>query len=217
MTGIQDAFGRGLGRVDGWLGRVENGMNLFAGVLIFGLMLLGVTQIVLRAVFRAPIFGYIDIVEFSMVGFAVLSISFVQRIGGHVRMELLVGYLKGRAHWLVEAIGTGLGIYIVAILIPSSYNHFERALRFGDSTIDIELVTWPGKLAVPVALSVLLVRLVIQLLGYARLIRDPQLTPVAVPLLKHVEEIAEEEIAHSEDDIRHEHLSAAERGGKQDA
>lgn len=192
-------------------------MNLFAGVLIFSLMFLGVTQILLWTVFRMPLFGYIDIVEVSMVGFAVLSISFVQRLGGHVRMELLVGHLKGRWHWLAETIGSALGIFIVTVLIPFSYKHFERALNFGDSTIDIELPTWPAKLVVPVALSVLLVRLIIQLLGYLRLLLSPELTPVAVPVLKRVEEVAEEEIQQSEDDIRHEHLSAAERGRSNDA
>ncbi|MDH3968481.1 MAG: TRAP transporter small permease, partial [Rhodospirillales bacterium] len=95
---MNDLFGRRLARADGLLARVENGLNLFAGVLIFGLMLLGVAQIVLRTAFRAPIFGYIDIVEVSMVGFAVLAISFVQRVGGHVRMELLVSRLTGRLH-----------------------------------------------------------------------------------------------------------------------
>lgn len=211
---ITDSFGRGLERVDRWLAVVENRLNLFAGILVFGLMLLGVTQIVLRTVFRSPIFGYIDIVEVSMVGFAVLAISFVQRVGGHVRMELLVSRLKGRAHWLAEALGTALGMFIVAVLIPYSYRHFVRAFEFGDSTIDIEIITWPAKLVVPVALGILLVRLTIQFAGYLRLVVHPRYEPVAVPLLKDVEQIAEDEIRHAEEDIVHEHLTDAERRGE---
>ncbi len=211
---MNDLFGRRLARADGLLAAVENGFNLCAGVLIFGLMFLGVTQIILRTAFRAPIFGYIDIVEVSMVGFAVLSISFVQRIGGHVRMELLVSHLTGRLHWLAEAVGTGLGIFIVAVLIPYSYRHFERALNFGDSTIDIEIPTWPAKLIVPIALSVLLVRLCVQMLGYWRLIAHPDRPPIAVPVFKDVEQLAEDEILHAEEDIVHEHLSDAEKGGE---
>jgi len=211
---MNDLFGRRLARADGLLAAVENGLNLFAGVLIFGLMLLGVAQIVLRTAFRAPIFGYIDIVEVSMVGFAVLAISFVQRVGGHVRMELLVSRLTGRLHWLAEAVGTGLGIFIVAVLIPYSYRHFERALYFGDSTIDIEIPTWPAKLVVPFALSVLLLRLCVQMLGYWRLIAHPDRPPVAVPVFKDVVQLAEEEILHAEEDIVQEHLSDAERGGR---
>ena len=191
---MTDGFGRLLGAGDRLLGRVENGLNLCAGVLIFALMLLGVVQIVLRTVFNAPIFGYIDVVEVSMVGFAVLSIAFVQRVGGHVRMEMLIGKLAGRVKWLVEALGTGLAGFIVAVLIPYSWDHFERAFEFGDSTIDIELVTWPAKLVVPVALSVLLLRLALQFGGYLRLAAAPGLEPVAVPSIKDAAERAQEEI-----------------------
>ena len=195
----RDGFGRVLKRLDRLQSVIENGLNLCAGVLIFALMLLGVAQIVLRTVFSAPIFGYIDIVEVSMVGFAVLSIAFVQRVGGHVRMELLVSRLQGRWLWLAELVGTGLAGFIVAVLIPHSYAHFKRAFEFGDSTIDIELATWPAKLVVPVALAVLLLRLCIQWAGYLRLLLRPDLTPVAVPSIKDAAAQAQEEISLADD------------------
>ena len=191
---MTDVFGRFLERADFLLNALESRLNLIAGLIVFALMFLGVIQIVLRTVFRTPIFGYIDIVEVAMVGFAVLAISYVQRVGGHVRMELLVARLRGRAHWLAETLSTMLGIFIVGVLIPYSYYHFQRAFNIGDSTIDIEIVTWPPKLIVPLALSVLMIRMWIQLGGYIRLSLNPALEPVAVPLLKDVEEIAEEEI-----------------------
>ena len=195
---IRDGFGRAIGRADRALGVVENGLNLCAGLLIFALMLLGVVQIILRAAFRAPIFGYIDVVETAMVGFAVLSIAFVQRVGGHVRMELVVARLSGRWRWGVEAFGTGLAAFIVAVLIPYAYQHFQRAFEFGDSTIDIELATWPAKLVVPAALAVLLARLIVQLAAYLRLAVNPDLMPVAAPSVKGAEERAAEEIQLAE-------------------
>ena len=195
---IRDGFGRAIGRADRALGVVENGLNLCAGLLIFALMLLGVVQIILRAAFRAPIFGYIDVVETAMVGFAVLSIAFVQRVGGHVRMELVVARLSGRWRWGVEAFGTGLAAFIVAVLIPYAYQHFQRAFEFGDSTIDIELATWPAKLVVPAALAVLLARLIVQLAAYLRLAVNPDLAPVAAPSVKGAEERAAEEIQLAE-------------------
>ena len=195
-----DAFGRALQWADRVLGRLENGFNLCAGALIFMLMLFGVAQIVLRTVFRAPIFGYIDVVEVAMVGFAVLSIAFVQRVGGHVRMELLISRLQGRARWLLETVGTALAAFLVAVLIPYSYAHFQRAFEFGDSTIDVELATWPAKLVVPVALAVLLLRLIVQLAGYWRLVLRPAANPVAVPVVKDAAEQAREEITLAEAD-----------------
>ena len=189
-----DRLGRLLRTADQLLLPVENALNLTAGLLIFGLMFLGMVQIVLRTLFRSPIFGYIDIVEFTMVAFALFSISYVQRLGGHVRMEIVVARLKGRVLWIAETIGVAVAICLVVVLIPYSYSHFFRSWSFGDSTIDIELPTWPGKLVVPIALCILLVRLIIQLFGYWRLVRDPKAEPIGVPVLKSVEEQAEEEI-----------------------
>lgn len=157
-------------------------------------MLMGMVQIVLRVVWRNPIYGYIDIIEVGMIAFALFSISYVMREGGHVRMELLVSNLKGRALWIAELLGVAVAFVITAILIPYSWTYFHRAWSFGDSTIDIELSTWPAKLVVPVMLSVLLVRLLIQLAGFLRLSMNPDLPPVAVPVLKSVEQQAEEEI-----------------------
>lgn len=194
---MHDLFGRVLASCDRALGIVENGLNLVAGALIFVLMLLGVAQIVMRTVFAAPIFGYIDIVEVAMVGFAVVSIAYVQRVGGHVRMELLVSRLEGRWLWGAELTSAGLAAFIVAVLIPYSYQHFERAFEFGDSTIDIELATWPAKLAVPLALTVLLVRLGVQIAGYLRLVLHPDRPPVAVPTIKDAAALAAEEISRA--------------------
>ena len=189
-----DRLGRWLRKADQKLLPLENALNLTAGLLIFGLMFLGMVQIVLRTLFRSPIFGYIDIVEFTMVAFALFSISYVQRLGGHVRMEIIVARLKGRALWIAETIGVAVAICLVVVLIPYSYFHFFRSWSFGDSTIDIELPTWPGKLVVPIALCILLARLIIQLFGYWRLVRDPRAEPIGVPVIKTVEEQAEEEI-----------------------
>ncbi len=190
----EDPAGRAILRADRLLAPVERAATLVGGLLVFGLMILGMVQIVLRNLFGAPIFGYIDIVEFGMIGFAIFGIAYLQRLGGHVRMELLIGRLKGRALWFAELVGVLAGMAIVAILIPYSYQHFGRAWELGDSTIDIELATWPGKLAVPIFLGLLLLRLIVQALAYLRLLLNPALAPLGVPHIRTVEEQARDEI-----------------------
>jgi hypothetical protein len=63
---------------------------------------------------------------------------------------------------------------------------------------------WPSKLAVPVAFALLWLRLLVQLVGYARLALDPQRRPVAVTTVLSPEELAAHEIEES--------VGAAERG-----
>ena len=189
-----DPLGRVLAQADRIFSYLENTTNVIAGVLIFALMCFGGTRILFR-IFQLPLYGFIDIVEVSMVGFAVLSVAFVQRLGGHVRMELILTSLRGRWLWFAETLGGLLAMFIVGILIPSSYSHFQRAFEYGDSTMDIELVTWPAKLVVPLALSILFGRLTIQTVGYMRMLYQPNSQPIAVPVIQSLEDKARFEAA----------------------
>lgn len=181
-------------RFDGALGRIENVFNLIAAGSILVLMLLAVVQILGRMFFNSPVPGFIDITEQAMAVFAFAGVAYCQRVGGHIRMEILVGKLKGRALWLAELIGVILILFTVVILIWGSWFHFDRAWTNGDSTMDISLPTWPSKLVVPVALSLLALRLLLQIYGYLRLVKKPDATPVAVPIIHDVAETAQHEI-----------------------
>ena len=162
--------------------KIESFLNLLAGITILCLILLAVAQIFGRKFFNTPLPGFIDWVEQFMAVFALLGIAYCQRLGGHIRMDILVGHFRGRLLWLTEIISILLMMLVVSALIYGSYFHFLRAYENGDSSIDIGLPLWPAKLLVPIALSLLLIRLVLQLWGYIRAFRHPEQTPVAVPI-----------------------------------
>ncbi|MDO6589992.1 TRAP transporter small permease [Loktanella sp. D2R18] len=183
-----------LARLDRGFIPIEDLANLLAAFAIMALMILGVLQIVLRTVFNTPIGGYIDLVELSMASMAFLGAAYTQRIGSHVRMELLVGAVRGRALWLVEAFGAAVALFIIGVLIYYSYGHFMRAYTLGDTTIDAEYVTWPSKLLVPIAFSIWWVRLALQFIGAVRLAIYPHATPIAVVITKDAAEQAQDEI-----------------------
>ena len=193
-----------LSALDRRLGRVETSFNLVAAFAIFILMLLGVWQVVGRTLFNAPVRGYIDFVELSVSTFAFLGIAYCQRLGGHVRMEMMLKPMRGRLLWGTEIFGTLVALAVVAVLIWYGWGHFLRAFQLGDSTIDAELPVWPSKLAVPVAFGLLWLRLLLQLAGYVRLALDPRRRPVAVTTVLTPEELAAHEIEES--------IGAAERG-----
>ncbi len=193
-TEERSADGAVLSRFDERLARVETAFNLIAALCIFALMFLGIAQVLGRKLFNAPMVGYIDFVELSMATFAFLGVAYCQRLGDHVRMELFLSFLKGRALWMFEAFATLAGLFIIAVLIYYGFEHFLRAYQIGDSTIDAELPVWPSKLLVPIAFSLLWLRLLVQLIGFLRLARRPQATPVAVPLIRSVSELAAHEI-----------------------
>ncbi|MDA7949132.1 MAG: TRAP transporter small permease subunit [Hyphomicrobiaceae bacterium] len=189
----ESAGARLLSKLDGRLAVVEDALSMLAAYFILGLMILGTINVIGRKM-GAPVWGYVDIVTLSMVTFSFLPISAMQRIGGHIRMELIVRQMSGRTLWVTEFFGVLVAVFIMTVLVYFSFTAFVRAFELGDSTIDREIATWPSKIWVPIAFSVLLARLVLQAIGYSRLIIDPKATPIAVPLMQEVAEVADKEI-----------------------
>ena len=187
-------FARFLGAADEGFFKFESALNLIAALVILAVMLIGVFQVFGRKLINFPVPGYVDIIEFVMTVFAFISIAYTQRLGGHVRMEIILKRLRGRALWIIEFLGTLTVLVIVAILAWFGYEHFLRAWTIGDSSIDIQIPIWPSKLLVPIAFAFLLVRLFIQLLGFLRLSAEPNAEPIGIPLIETVDEQAQHEI-----------------------
>lgn len=183
-----------LGKIDRLMQPLEDLANLLAAAAIFLLMVLGCSQIFMRSVLNKPISGYIDLVELSMASMAFLGAAYCQRLGAHIRMEILIGNLKGRWLWAFEIIGTLVALFIIAVLIWFGWDHFLRSYQLGDTTIDAEFPVWPSKLLVPFAFSLWFIRLSVQLAGSIRLFINPTLEPIGIAKILDVEEVAKDEI-----------------------
>lgn len=184
-----------LGAVDRLAHRIEKLTALISGAGIFALMLLGVVHVLGRKFFNLPIFGYIDVVEIMMSFLVFLGLAYTERLGGHIRMELFVSYLKGRWLSLFELVGVVLGLVLAGVLLVYSWDHAMRAYYLGDSSIDAELPLWPSKIVVPIALAMLFVRLLISFWAYMRILIDPSRELVGVAEVIDAEEQALREAA----------------------
>jgi TRAP-type mannitol/chloroaromatic compound transport system permease small subunit len=183
-----------LRQVDQVVSRVEDSLNLIAALAIFFLMFVGVVQIVGRTFFDFAIFGYIDWMEQASVLFAFLGIAYAQRLGSHIGMDLTMTW-RPSIRWKIELFGVSMALAIITVLVYASFTNFLRAYSIGDSTMDIRLPTWPAKLVVPLALSLLWLRLSLQIWGYVRMIAYPDAEPIAVPRLVTIETQVQDEIA----------------------
>lgn len=201
VTGTAPGEGGALGAIDRAVHIIERATALISGFGIFIMMLFGVAQIVSRKVINWPIPGYIDVVEIMMTFLVFLGLAYTERLGGHIRMEILVNQLKGRLLWLFELTGVIVGLFVCGVLIKYSWDHAIRAYSSGDSTIDIQLLWWPSKMVVPAALTLLFIRLLVSLWGYLRLAIDPTTPPVGVPEIIDVEEQARRDVAAAGVDI----------------
>ncbi|GAA6190754.1 TRAP transporter small permease [Phaeobacter gallaeciensis] len=179
-----------LSRFDRWLLSLEQALALLSGLAVFSLMVLAVVSVGGRNTANMPLPGYVDWIEQVMPLVAFMGISYVQRDGSHIRMDIVVGRLHGRALWFVEMLTVLLVLVLMVALVWGSWAHFQRSFDFSaplwsrDSSIDIGIPIWPAKLLAPVAFSVLCVRLVLQVWGYGRAFVLGLANPVAVPLIQ---------------------------------
>ena len=191
-----------ISRIDRGLYRIERVLALLSGLAVFSLMVLAVVSVGGRNFAGQPLPGYVDWIEQAMPLIAFMGISYVQRDGGHIRMDIVVGALRGRALWAVELITTLVILALMILLVWGSWAHFGRSFDFGspmwsrDSSMDINLPIWPAKLLAPVAFSVLCLRLLLQAVGYGRALVRGEEAPVAVPLVVDAATQAAEEARH---------------------
>lgn len=185
-----------ISRLDRKLLKLEQVFALISGLAVFSLMLMAVVSVAGRNTMNAPLPGYVDWIEQAMPLIAFMGIAYVQRDGGHIRMDIVIGALRGRALWLFELISVLLILVLMLALVWGSWSHFSRSFDFAaplwsrDSSIDIGLPIWPAKLLAPVAFSVLCLRLLLQAWGYGRAMVLGLDTPVAVPLIQDAAEQA---------------------------
>lgn len=177
-------------------------MAIVCGLAAMSLMFLAALSVSGRTFFNKPLVGYIDWIEQIMPLIAFLAISYTQREGGHIRMDILVARLKGRTLWAFELLTTLAVLILIVFLLYGSWAHFERSFDFSrplwsnDSSIDIALPLWPAKLLAPIAFSILCLRLLVQIVGYGRAFFLNLSEPVAVPLVQSAAAQAAEEARH---------------------
>ncbi|MCZ4352772.1 TRAP transporter small permease [Roseovarius aestuarii] len=178
-----------LSRIDHRLYSLERFLALISGLAVFSLMVMAVFSVSGRNLFNQPLSGYVDWIEQAMPLIAFMGASYAMRDGGHIRMDIVVGALRGRVLWLVELVTTVAVLALMILLIWGTWAHFSRSFDFAsplwsrDSSMDIALPLWPAKLLAPVAFSVLALRLLLQVWGYGRAFVTGSDAPVAVPLV----------------------------------
>lgn len=191
-----------LSQVDQKLNTVGKYLALLSGLAVFSLMILAVLSVGGRNVINQPLSGYVDWIEQAMPLIAFMGISYTQRNGGHIRMDMVVGKLSGRTLYFVELLTTVLILCLMILIVWGSWAHFSRSFDFSaplwsrDSSMDIALPLWPAKLLAPVAFSVLCLQLVVQIWGYAVAFISGTDQPVAVPLIEDVATQAANEAEH---------------------
>jgi len=147
-----------LSKLDRGLHKIETLFALISGLAVFSLMMLAVISVTGIHSINQPLPGYVDWIEQAMPLIAFMGVAYTQRNGGHIRMDILVSFLKGRSLWAVEFITVLFMLLVMILIIWGSWAHFARSFDFSapmlsrDSSMDIAIPLWPAKILAPVAL-----------------------------------------------------------------
>jgi TRAP-type C4-dicarboxylate transport system permease small subunit len=114
--------------------KIENGVhyvgNIFVAmgcVMLMILMFLGASDIIGRYIFNSPILGTMEISGILLAGIVLLGLAYTQRMGAHVRVELLISRYSTRARAIVTFIGLCLSLVLFILIVWQS---FEIAMKY---------------------------------------------------------------------------------------
>jgi C4-dicarboxylate transporter DctQ subunit len=186
-----------LERLDRVQRRIEAILNQLSGIAIMSVLAIVVAEVAMRALFNTPIPGQIDMVELILPCVALLGLAYCHQKASHVRMGALLAMLTGRRLWIAELCNTVPTIFLFGVLTWGSWTSMTRAYVTGDSTMEVEIITWPAKLAICLAIFVLLLRLVLQFFGYLRLFQQPDAKLLGVPEQMSLDEFVQSKAAES--------------------
>jgi C4-dicarboxylate transporter DctQ subunit len=143
---------------------IETILNVIGVIFILILMLFTASEIIARYVFTSPIPGYVEDVELIMAAIVFLGIGYTQRVGAHIRMDMVITRIKGRFYHIAEALCLLLALIGFGIICVSSFHFTLDAYHVGDVTEYLYTPTWPSKLCVSIGSFFLCTRFIIQII-----------------------------------------------------
>jgi TRAP-type C4-dicarboxylate transport system permease small subunit len=132
------------------VGRVSRGINVIAGIAITFIMLLTVSDVILRS-FRQPIVGTYELVAFSgaiVVGFAIPLTSCLR---GHIYVDFFTGKLPKTARSVFNLITRCMGIGLFLLI---GWNLIKVGIdlqQSGEVSLTLQLPFYPVAYGVAVS------------------------------------------------------------------
>jgi TRAP-type C4-dicarboxylate transport system permease small subunit len=145
---------------------IETVLNIIGVTFILILMFFTASEIIARYVFNWPIPGYVEDVELIMAAIVFLGVGYTQRVGAHIRMDMVVTTLKGRFFHIAEALSLLFGLVGFGIIFVFSFQFTVEAYQVKDVTEYLYTPTWPSKLCVPVGSFFLCTRFILQIIKH---------------------------------------------------
>lgn len=116
---------------------------MVAVVVLACMMMLTVTDVVLRYFFNRPIMASMEITEYMMVIVGFLGLAWCAVKGMHIKVNLIVGRFSERAQAIVDTINHILIIGLCALIASQSLSEGFAAKEMGIASEITDIVRYP--------------------------------------------------------------------------
>lgn len=104
-------------RVQAVLSRINVGGSLVSGFGFLIIMLVTMYEVIMRYLFRAPTMWTLEASRYLMLVAVFFAAAYTLEMGGHIRVDLLVGRLPlGKRH-IVNIVSSTLGVFFCVMLV----------------------------------------------------------------------------------------------------
>lgn len=157
-----------LARCDRILRVVEKAGVAIAGILMFMIMLVVVTDVVMRYFFNSPLSWSYELISlYLMVGCFFFALSDTLAANAHVSVDILHLYMPERLRHAAEFVGYFLATPVFAAIFYMSVINTWDAYQGGDVLAGhIPWPTWLAAICVPIGVGVMVLRMAFRAVGH---------------------------------------------------
>lgn len=98
-------------------------------------------EVIARYIFSSATSWSTSLNLYTVICITFLAGAWTALVGGHVRVDILFIRLRGRAHAIVDIVGTVIGLVFIIYLTIACFKMYLQALRLGLTSI--EAMGWP--------------------------------------------------------------------------
>ena len=114
-----------------------------AGIVLFGMMMLTTIDVVCRYFFNASILGVYEITEFMMVCVVFFSLSFAQKLKGHVAVNILVDRLRRKPRNIFDVFNFLISIIFLLLIAWMSFSQGIELLHSNRVSGNLNIPVYP--------------------------------------------------------------------------
>lgn len=144
------------------LERVSTFVAWIGGVALILMMLHISVEVVARYIFNSPLHGTVEIVSaYYMVAVVFLPLAMIERLNGHIVVELLTQHLPRRAQSILIGIVALVSASYFAVFAWQTWGDALKKYAVGEQALGTVAITvWPTRFYLPIGCGLIVLVLV---------------------------------------------------------